>query len=440
MKKKHLLLSFLFFPLCIPLFSQVVEKEIAEDYDKAGNIYYIYKGGSGEYTAPPDGYTPFYVSHYGRHGSRWLIRDSKYEDVMEVFDDALEAGALTDFGKDLYGRVKAVFDDGIDRAGDLSPLGVEQQKEIAGRLYEAYPEVFAGRAAVNAVSTYVPRCILSMAAFCERLKELNPALVISRDTGRRFTRYLNCFDASTHPELSPDFKHIRSNDAEWRKKYDSMAADYISTEGIMDKVFVKSPFRKAVDSLKLVKGLYFFAVSMQDVGNIANFYDLFSPYELYRISIYENYRYFVTNGPSDLNYRYPEYYAKLLLEDFISKADAALESGNVSADFRFGHDTNVMPLLTMLQFTEYSFDGSLTDPADVAESWPLYKLSPMAANIQFVFFRKGKDVIVKIMHNETEMHLPLKAVAGPYYRWKDVRKFYMDYMCTLVQPDPILNN
>ena len=70
---------------------------------------------------------------------------------------------------------------------------------------------------------------------------------------------------------------------------------------------------------------------MQDVGNIADFYDLFSPYELYRISIYENYRYFVTNGPSDLNYRYPEYYAKLLLEDFISKADAALESGNASS-------------------------------------------------------------------------------------------------------------
>ncbi len=438
MKYLHII-SLLFFCF-LPLSAQNVKEEIAEDLDKAGNIYYVYKGGQGNYTAPPEGYIPFYISHYGRHGSRWLTRDSEYESVMEVFDDAIEAGALTEFGKDLYRRVKIVFDDGIDRGGDLSPLGALQQKEIAGRLYLAYPEVFQGKAAINAVSTFIPRCILSMAAFCERLKELNPSLVISRDTGRRFTRYLNCFDASTHPDLSPDFKHIRSKTAEWRMAYDAMAPDYVSTESIMDKVFLKTDFRNKVDSVELVKGLYFFAVSMQGVGKKVDLYDLFTPEELYRISIYENYRYFVTNGPSDLNLNYPEYYAKLLLSDFISKADIALKEGNVAADFRFGHDTNVMPLLTMLQFSEYDFDGSVTDPAEVAEFWPLYKLSPMAANIQFVFFRKEKDVIVKIMHNETEMHLPLKAVYGPYYKWKDVRKFYVDYMSSLKHPAPILNN
>ena len=29
--------------------------------------------------ATPDGYTPFYVSHYGRHGSRWMTSDERYE-------------------------------------------------------------------------------------------------------------------------------------------------------------------------------------------------------------------------------------------------------------------------------------------------------------------------------------------------------------------------
>ena len=34
------------------------------------------------YTKPPKGYVPFYFSHYGRHGSRWLIGSDAYERVL----------------------------------------------------------------------------------------------------------------------------------------------------------------------------------------------------------------------------------------------------------------------------------------------------------------------------------------------------------------------
>ncbi len=33
-------------------------------------------------TPTPKGYEPFYMSHYVRHGSRWLCSDGEYQDVL----------------------------------------------------------------------------------------------------------------------------------------------------------------------------------------------------------------------------------------------------------------------------------------------------------------------------------------------------------------------
>lgn len=424
----------------LPLRAQSVRDEIFACPEKSGNIYYNYYYVPQDYTPAPEGYEPFYISHYGRHGSRWLTSASYYNEVKEVFDAASAEGVLTPFGEDVYKRVQAVYDDGIYRYGTLSPLGAEQHREIASRMYASFPGVFRSGATIEAVSTVVPRCILSMASFCERLKELEPALLISREASPRTTRYLNCYDSSTHPELSDDFRAYRSSDAPWRKEYDAAAGKYVPVERVTGLLFSDRKFTEGIDAVGLVINLYLFASDMQDLDLGISFYDLFTPDELYRLSVYENYRYFVTNGPSSINRGFPEYYGKLLLEDIVFKADRALQAGTPCADLRFGHDTNVMPLLTMLQFTEYSgYDRDERDMEAVAEDWTLYELSPMAANIQIIFYRNrqssGEDgILVRMMHNEKEMHLPLEPVSGPYYRWSDVRKFYMDYMDSLKDP------
>ena len=103
--------------------------------------------------------------------------------------------------------------------------------------------------------------------------------------------------------------------------------------------------------------------------------------------------------------------------------------------------------MTLLQFREFRFDSEETDPALVAENWSLHELTPMAANIQFIFYRpvsssctqpagKGPDsVLVKVMHNEREMHLPVREYSWPYYRWSDVKDFYLSYISSLSYPE-----
>ena len=87
----------------------------------------------------------------------------------------------------------------------------------------------------------------------------------------------------------------------------------------------------------------------------------------------------------------------------------------------------VMPLVCLLDLNQNG--RQIVDLEKLApENWVDYKIFPMAANLQFVFYRKNatdKDMLFKVMLNENEATLPLKAVSGPYYRWKDFRDFYI---------------
>ena len=101
-------------------------------------------------------------------------------EYQRILKEAKEADLLTSFGKSVYKKVKELRSDAKGRDGGLSPLGTQEHKGIAERMYKAFPEVFSGNAIIDCRSTEAPRCILSMAANNERLKELNPSLRIYR--------------------------------------------------------------------------------------------------------------------------------------------------------------------------------------------------------------------------------------------------------------------
>ena len=68
MKKILLLL------LCaIPASAQSIREAVYADLNKAGGVYYMMPVTAYAVTAPPKGYEPIYLSHYGRHGARYLL-------------------------------------------------------------------------------------------------------------------------------------------------------------------------------------------------------------------------------------------------------------------------------------------------------------------------------------------------------------------------------
>ena len=97
----------------------------------------------------------------------------------------------------------------------------------------------------------------------------------------------------------------------------------------------------------------------------------------------------------------------------------------------------VFPFAVLLQME----NGTRNTGIEIAEMeglhkvWRDYEISPMAANVQIVFYKsskKGTPILVKVMLNETEQKLPVTCdstmvkhcPAAPYYRWDDFREFY----------------
>ena len=61
--------------------SQTAREEIKANLYLSGSNYLDYDRqlSTTPLTPTPKGYEPFYMSHYGRHGSRWLIGEGDYQ-------------------------------------------------------------------------------------------------------------------------------------------------------------------------------------------------------------------------------------------------------------------------------------------------------------------------------------------------------------------------
>ena len=76
------------------LMAQTAREEIAANKYLAGSNYLDYDNypATQQLTPAPKGYVPFYMSHYGRHGSRWLIGKDDYQRVLRPLRKAREQG------------------------------------------------------------------------------------------------------------------------------------------------------------------------------------------------------------------------------------------------------------------------------------------------------------------------------------------------------------
>ena len=116
-----------------------------------------------------------------------------------------------------------------------------------------------------------------------------------------------------------------------------------------------------------------------------------------------------------------------LLKNIIATADTVTQT---QATLRFGHEVCVLPLACLLELGQCGVKVENLDTLD--NVWRNYEIFPMACNIPLVFYRpkKGKtgDILVKALLNERETTLPGQPVSGPYYRWQDLRQYYLDKM------------
>ena len=375
--------------LAMPMTAQTPQEDFKRDITLSGSNYVAYRGPQKQLTPAPKGYKPFYLSHYGRHGSRFMIGNKAYDVPYFSLLKAKQEGKLTAKGEETLAKVKMIREEAKGRDGEL------------------------------ARSTLVIRCILSMENGLQQMLRMNPKLHIFHDASEHDMYYMNQGDR---------YLDSLKNSVGIKVAQQEFAQKHINCSRLMKELFNDPAWVKQnINQSDLNRKLYEMASSIQgtELRGKVSLYDLFTEEELYQNWLNANIWWQMAYGNSPYTGNVQPFSQRNLLMDIIQKADSCIALQHPGATLRYGHDTMVTPLTCLLNLNGYGEE--IKDPEKVASQWFDYKITPMATNLQFVFYRnKANDVLVKVLLCEDEATLPIKSDVAPYYHWADFKAYCLE--------------
>lgn len=373
-------------------------------------------------TPAPAGKRPFYVSHYGHHGSRYLTNFRVYDMPYETLLKADSLGKLTARGKAVIPILKDIIANSEGRWGDLSNIGKRQQRQIAFRMMQNFPEVFKGKAFVDARSTIVTRCVLSMGTAVLKMVSENPKLRVSMNNSFHDMWYMNHQSHILRDSMMTTLAE---------RAFDSFTDQYPYNPQLADLLFNDTSYVKENIDEKWF-GYYLMKTALIQKNASTDslkgmLIDLFSPEDIYHFELQENAWWYLNYGPSKLNGGTRPYNQRFLLRKMIQEADSIMATNEHGVSLRFGHETVLLPLACLIGINGLDYQTDNLEKLD-QEGWWARQATPMAGNIQFIFYRKNakdKDVVFKVLLNEQEATLPIPTDIAPYYHWCDFREYYL---------------
>lgn len=391
---------------------------LKENPARAASNYQSYEFVETDLTPAPKGYKPFYISHYSRHGSRYHTGESYFRLCMPMMAVCDSLGILSEAGQEWYNDAKTVYDEHKGMFGMLTTLGSQEQDGIGNRIYERFPEVFSGkngRTEVRNRCTRVQRSIVSMTSFNTAIAKKSPALNFSYAAGDKFRAYLNS-DPLNYPLLD---------------KFDDEVEDSLKHLIDTDRV-LKVLFKDTEAAAKVIENPYSFAKGIFLVSAISPNTDIhpdmlkyFHEEDILGHWIIRNNIFYAGWANSAEMATEVATIAHPLIKDIVEKAEEALsENSTLAADFRFGHDTGLLPLVATI-----GIDGmhEKWSAYDAHNHWSSSEFIPMASSLQMVFYKNKKgEVRVKLLYNEKETSIPaLKPESGPYYTWSSLKEYLL---------------
>ena len=389
-------------------------------------------------TAAPKGYEAFYISHYGRHGSRYPYTATVATALLDMLHEAGEKENLSEYGNGLMTRLELFMEKAGNHIGELTDLGRQQQYRLAGEMAERYPQAFRKGAVVTAQASSSPRSILSMASFCTALARKYPSIRIDQFQGFAETQ-------ATAPNMGRNPLRIKGPGL--GNPYRESPAEFMQrrfpefTETVLGKMF-RDPYAALGDRdvQYLMDHIYMLIGGMNSLpdGVRMDFSDIATPETLARMWELDNYQRFC---------EYIVYTASCcsVFKDIIERADARLalldsaagklegraEGRAEGADLRFGHDHVLMSLLMIADID--SFGELPENPDELGHVFQTFR-SPMAANLHFVFYRpkNGRGPILTGLSlngqparlSALDKELGLSPDESGFYRWDDVKAWF----------------
>ncbi|WP_433222441.1 histidine-type phosphatase [Dactylosporangium sp. CS-047395] len=387
-----------------------------------------------DYQAVPRGFTPVFTETVGRHGSRAMSDSEDGDAVLAVLQRAAGQGGLTRLGADLVPQVQALLAAGSAIGyGNLAERGKREQRDIALRLEQRLPRLFADIDAhqrpIEVQTSGVTRAVDSADAFTQGLIAGDPRLA-----GR-----------IQAPVTNKDllYFHKQPQNADYQEYADNDPALLATLERIADQPRTAQVARH-VDA-RLFTPAFLAGLSTEEQVAFAR-----SVFELYSVApafyqdlgrflpdedaawlaYLDDAEEFYQSGPAfagrDITYRM----AQPLLDDLFAQVEAkANGTSDKGAVLRFTHAEEVEPLAVLLKLPGSTKAQPSTQPYTYRNNpWRGASVAPMAANIQWDLYSNGHTHLVRMFYNERETAFPPAcrpiAKGSAFYQLAELRRCF----------------
>lgn len=366
----------------------------------------------------PDSLVPMYISHVGRHGSRYPASATHTRKLHDLLEKAQAAGTITSLGKDLLMLTESIIKASEGRWGALDSLGMAEQRSIASRMMKTYPTVFQKGAKINALSSYSPRSMMSMYSFVHQMDRLNNELEFITSTGRQNSYLMRPFD--TDADYTTFIK-----ESEWRAPYDEYFDTACPVSALRRVVGKGYEFADPHEEQDMAITEYYVIAGLQAMEMASQMTKYFTADEMNALWSCFNLRQYLQRTASTISSTPADIAAALVL-DIITRADQAVEGINPAvADLRFGHAETIMPLVSLIKLPGCFYLTNYFDT--VSQNWKDFFVTPMASNVQFILFKHISNGrwYVRVEHNE----MPVTLIPGDkrsIIPWGEARRYLMD--------------
>lgn len=361
----------------------------------------------------PDSLRPVMINHVGRHGARYPSSGKHSDMVRKLLKSAAEKHTITFRGRKLLALTERVIDRSTGRWGALDTLGKAEQRWLAARMTGECPRLF-NNTIISAISTYVPRCVMSMYEFTHQLVRQNNRIEVYTASGRQNNGILRFFDGNEELEAFIESPEVRNAVKEY--------AEETIPAGLLKK-FVGSSFPlQDIDETDYLLAMYSIVAGTAAIEMKISYAEYFSREEFNALWRVFNLKQYLTHSASALS-DLPAQSAKPLLLDLVQTTDSFLTGADKTpVRLRFAHAETLMPLLALIQLEGCYYVSN--NFASVAENWQDFNVVPMAANFRLILFRSrtGK-YYVRADHNEHPV--PLVPGGELYVPWEDAKAYML---------------
>lgn len=406
--------------LCFSLMLVAMLVAMATDPTATNFSFSDCQGSLKPYTEPnevydyPDSLAPVFINYVGRHGSRFPASATHCKQLCEILEKAQDQGTITKLGGELLNLVQYVMEYADGQWGALDSLGIYEQRSIAARMYNKYPMLFKEKQ-VEAISSYSPRCVMSMNSFTHQLLRMNNTIELSAQSGRGKSYLMRPFDVEVSYKEFIELGH-------WKEPYLQHYEKVVPTSAL-ERVLGSGFNYGDVNPKELAIVEYYVIAGMSAMQIECDASRYFTPEEYNALWSCFNLRQYLQRTSTILSST-PADIASPLLCDLIESVDSVVaRKGNtiVSAKLRFGHAETLMPLLSLMRLKGCNYKTNYFDT--VALHWQDFNVVPMSANLQMILFKtkKGK-FYVRIDRNEK----PVAFIPGSddvYVSWDEARKY-----------------